>query len=108
MATSEADGSQTAVIDTEHTLATIATDGSFVLYVDTNAMVDGDVLELRAKVKVRSVGTTRTILLGTYQHAQTNESVKASIPVASINELVFTLKQTAGTGRAFPWEIVKL
>jgi len=108
MATSEADGSQTAVITTEHTLATISTDGSFVLYVDTNAMVDGDELELRAKVKIRSGGTTRTIMLGTFQHAQTNEPNKASIPIASINELVFTLKQTVGTGRAFPWEVVKL
>ena len=59
MATSEASGNQTAVVTTEHTLATIATDGTFVLSVDTSEMVLGDELELRAKVKVTSGGTTR-------------------------------------------------
>jgi len=107
MATSEASGTQVAVITTEHTLATIATDGTFVLYVDTNAMVLGDELELRAKTKVTSGGTTREFLIATYAHVQ-GQPIKASIPVASINECVFTLKQTTGTGRSFDWEVIKL
>ena len=107
MATSQDDDSQTAVIDTEHTLSTITADGTYVLYVDTNAMVLGDELELRVKTKVRSVGTTREMQVAYYAHVQ-GQPVKASIPVGSINEIVFTLKQTAGTGRAFPWEIVAL
>lgn len=107
MATSEASGTQVAVITTEHTLSTVATDGSFVLYVDTNAMVLGDELELRVKTKVTSGGTTREYLVANYAHVQ-GQPVKASIPIASINECVFTLKQTAGTGRSFPWEIVAL
>ena len=107
MATSEASGAQTAVITTEHTLATISTDGTFVLYVDTVNMVLGDELELRAKTKVKSDGTTREFLVATYAHVQ-GQPVKASIPVASINECVFTLKQTVGTGRVFNWEVVKL
>jgi len=107
MATSQADGSQTATINTEHTLATVTDAGSFVLYVDTNAMALGDVLELRVKYKVRSTGTTREMQVAYYAHVQ-GQPVKASIPVSSPNECVFTLKQTAGTGRAFPWEVVKL
>lgn len=107
MATSQADGSQTAVISTEHTLATVTADGTYVLYVDTNNMVNGDEVELRVKYKVRSTGTTREMQVAYYAHAQ-GQPVKASIPVASINECVFTLKQTAGTGRVFPWEIVAL
>lgn len=107
MATSEASGAQVATVTTEHTLATIATDGTFVLYVDTSVMVLGDELELRVKVKVKSDGTTREFLVATYVNVQ-GQPVKASIPVASINECVFTLKQTVGTSRTFNWEIIKL
>jgi hypothetical protein len=107
MATSNSNGSQTAVISTEHTLATITTSGSFVLGIDTNAMVLGDKLTLRVKAKVRSIGTTRLAYTANYAHVQ-GEQVKFSIPVPSTNEVVFTLLQTAGTGRAFPWEIWEL
>lgn len=107
MATSKASGSQTAVISTEHTLSTITDAGSYALYVDTANMVLGDELELRVKYKVTSAGTTREMQVAVYAHVQ-GQPVKASIPVSSINECVFTLKQTAGTGRAFDWEIVQL
>ena len=107
MASSINDNSQTAVIGTEHTLDTITTAGTYVLLVDTNAMVLIDELELRVKTKVRSVGTTRQAYIATYKHNQ-GSPVKISIPVTSINEILFTLKQISGTGRAFPWEIVRL
>ena len=107
MATSENNGSQTAVISTEHTLDTITTSGSFVLGVDANAMVLGDTLVLRVKEKVRSVGTTRLLYESTFSHVQGEPNI-VSIPTASTNEIVFTLEQTAGTGRAFPWEIWSL
>jgi hypothetical protein len=107
MTTSNSNGSQTAVISTEHTLGTITDGGSFVIGIDSNAMVLGDELVLRVKVKVRSVGTTRLAYEATYAHVQ-GEPVIVSIPVASTNEIVFTLEQTAGTGRAFPWEIWSL
>ena len=107
MPTSNNNGSQTAVISTEHTLDTITTDGTFVIGIDTNAMVLGDKLTLKVKLKVRSAGTTRLAYTANYAHVQ-GEQVKLSIPVASTNEIVFTLEQTAGTGRAFPWEIWEL
>ena len=107
MATSKASGTQVAVISTEHTLSTITDAGTYVLYVDTNAMVLGDELELRVKTKVTSGGTTREFLIAVYANPQ-GQPVKASIPVASINEAVFTLKQTAGTGRSFPFEVIEL
>ena len=107
MATSNSNGSQTAVITTEHTLATITTDGSFVIGIDASNMVLGDELIVRVKLKVRSTGTTRLAYEATYAHVQ-NEPVILSIPAASTNEIVFTLEQTAGTGRAFPWEIWEL
>ena len=106
MPTSQAEGSQTATINTEHTLSTVTDSGTFVLYVDTVNMANGDELELRVKYKVRATGTTREMQVAYYAHSQ-GQPVKPSIPVISTNECVFTLKQTAGTGRAFPWEIIK-
>ena len=107
MPTSQSSGSQTAVVTTEHTLDTISAAGTYVLYVDTANMVLADVLELRVKVKVTSTGTTEEFLIASYAHVQ-GQPIKASIPVASINECVFTLKQTAGTARVFDWEIYAL
>lgn len=107
MATSNSDGSQTATIDTEHTLATITAAGTYVLYVDLNALVNGDTVILKAKTKVRSVGTTRLLHEVVYANVQ-SEKIAMSLAIPSINEIVFTLEQTDGTGRAFPWEIVEL
>lgn len=99
-------GSQTAVISTEHTLATVTAPGVYVLVVDTNAMVNGDVLELRVKRKVRTGDTTRVAYYATYAHAQgADNNIKLSVPIPSPFEFVATLKQTAGTGRAFPWSV---
>jgi hypothetical protein len=106
MTTSVNDGSQTAT-GGEDTLDTITSAGSFVLMVDTVNMALGDKLTLRAKTKVRSVGTTRLAYTAIYAQVQ-GEPVKLSIPIASTNEIVFTLEQTAGTNRAYPWEIVSL
>ena len=100
MATSKANGSQTAVISTEHTLSTITDAGSYVLGVDLSNMVLGDKLTLRIKTKVRSVGTTRTTYTANYANVQSILNT-LSIPIASPNEFVATLEQTAGTGRAF-------
>ena len=107
MATSNSDGSQTATVTTEHTLATITDAGTYVLLVDTVNMELADKLVLRAKTKVRSTGTTRLAYEAKYEHVQ-SQLVKISIPIASVNEIVFTLEQTEGTGRAYPWEIVSL
>lgn len=107
MATSNSNGSQTAVISTEHTLATITTSGSFVIAIDANAMELGDVIKIKVKLKVRSVGTTRLAYEYVYANVQPTPVI-LSIPVASTNEIVFTLTQTEGTGRAFPWEIWEL
>ena len=66
MATSNSNGSQTAVISTEHALATITTSGTFVIGVDANAMVLSDKLTLRVKCKVRAIGTTRLAYEATF------------------------------------------
>ena len=110
MATDEATGSQTATIGTEHTLATVNTAGVFVLKVDTTNMVNGDALELRIKTKNDS-GEASAVLeyFATFENAQTEVQKPSLAVVLSVNDAAaFTLKQTAGTGRAFPWTVKKL
>lgn len=106
MATSNSNGSLTAT-GGEDNIQTITTSGSFVLTIDTNAMALGDEIVIRVKHKVRSVGTTRLYDEVVYAHNQ-DRQVKISIPAPSTNEVVFTLEQTAGTNRTYPWEILEL
>lgn len=98
-------GSQTATITTEHTLATVTDAGTYVLGVDTAAMLAGDVLELRIKTKMRTGGTSRLAYGPVRFDGVQAVPNKYSMPIPSEVEAVFTLKQTAGTGRAFPWSV---
>lgn len=110
MVAETSNGSQTAVIDTEHTLATITAAGVYVLRVDTSNMVVLDRLVLRAKTESR---TSETALLLLYESAFSDiqiEVLKDSPPVASpaSGQCRFTLEQTDGTGRVFEWSIIDL
>jgi hypothetical protein len=110
--TAQGTGTQTATITTEHTLLDIAVAGTFTLHVDKNAMAAGDVLELRVYQIVLTGGTRRVAYFARYTDAQSADDLIAiSVPIS--NELTdagalrFTLKQTAGTGRAYPWKCLK-
>ncbi len=110
---SAANGTQAATISTEHTLATISTPGSYILEVDTGNMVNADAVELRVYDKVLS---TSTITLGgvagqylmmPFCNKQADQ-VKKSIPFSCLYSSTLTLKQTAGTGRNFDWNIKQI
>lgn len=110
--TAQSSGTQTATVTTEHTLLDVAVAGVFTLHVDTVNMVAGDVLELRIYQIVLTGGTRRVVYLGSFSGVQpTDDVVKISIPIS--NELTdsgslrFTLKQTFGTSRNFPWKVLK-
>lgn len=106
--TSAASGTQSAVISTEHNLGSaITTAGVYVLVVDCNAMVGGDRLELRIKTKALSGGTQRLAYIAVYKNAQST-LIKYSVAVPVDTEIQCTLKQTAGTGRSFPWNLLSL
>lgn len=103
-------GSQTATINTEHTLATITTAQTLILAVDLANMVGGttpDILELRLYGKARSSDTERLIKCYSFLGLQV-ELLFESIPIVSPHHYKATLKQTQGTGRAFPWAIYNL
>ena len=106
--TVDASGTQTATINTEHVLDTPTTpNATFVLKVDTSAMVNGDVLELRVYDVVLASGAVVQEWKGTYSNIQVNGAKQS--PFVAINQAgaKFTLKQIAGTGRAFPWSVLK-
>lgn len=109
--TAASSGTQTATVTTEHTLLDVATAGVYTLHVDTVNMVAGDVVELRVYQIVLTGGTRRVAYLGSFYGAQpTDDLIKVSIPIG--NELTdsgslrFTLKQTFGTSRNFPWKVL--
>jgi hypothetical protein len=110
--TAHASGTQTTTVTTEHSLSTVTVTGSFQLYVDLAAMQDGDVVELRIKQKVLTGGTQRGGLAVGYYGAQpTDDLVKISVPVSNeisdAGSIEFTLLQTFGTSRNFPWKVLK-
>ncbi len=107
--TAKSSGTQSATISTEHTLLSTTDAGVYVMEVDTNAMASGDTLELRIKKKVLSGGTVRGGYVVTYSGAQSaDDIIKVSVPITTDVGADFTLKQTAGTGRSFPWKILAL
>lgn len=100
-----AEGSQVAVVNTEHTLATLATGKTYVLTVDMGNMVNGDEVEFRIKTKVRTGGTSQILDSGYYKNLQTKKNCRSDAVPADV-EMVATLKQVAGTARTWPWKIL--
>lgn len=113
--TAQGSGTQTAVISTEHTLIDVAVAGTFTLHVDLSVLASGDTLELRCYQIVLTGGTRRTAYFQNYMDAQggddTYPRIAISVPISNeltdAGSLRFTLKQTTGTGRAFPWKVLK-
>lgn len=107
--TIEASGTQTAVINTEHSLHTDSDAKTFVLLVDLNNLVAGEFVELRVKAMVLSGGTRRLMYYGCFTFQ--DEKIVASIPIPApghTDGVEFSLKQVTGVGRAFPWSVVSL
>jgi hypothetical protein len=104
--TVDASGSQTAVIGTEHILDSPTTNATYVFEVDTVNMALGDLVELRCYDMVDG-SNFRQIWKGTYQNIQINIA-KVCPPMAVTTQAKFTLKQTAGTGRVFPWSVRRI
>lgn len=108
-----ATGSQAATVTTEHTLNSPAVAGRFVLIVDTSVMQAGDVLELRTKQVVLTGGTLRVVSFAAFYGVQSADDTMKTLEAVD-NELVeasavsFTLKQTFGTSRTYPWKVLNL
>lgn len=101
----ESSGTQTAVIGTEHSLATPTVAHYRQLLVDVGALVGGEQVELRIKGSVLASGTVQVVLLQTFTGAVTDPHTQSDV-IALPEGGTFTLKQLNGTGRAFPWRIL--
>jgi hypothetical protein len=102
-------GSQTTVITTEHTLNTTTpntTAGVYQLFLDVANLAAGDTLEVRVIEKARTGDTARVVFMGTLTNAQGTDSAMYATPPLTLGVgWDITIKQTAGSVRAFPWSI---
>ena len=104
--TVDSSGSQTATINTEHVLASPTTVGTYVLSGDTVNLANGDLVEFRVYDMVDGTNY-REVWCFTFQHAQ-SQNGKVFPPLAVTTQAKFTLKQTAGSGRAIPWSLRRI
>lgn len=105
-------GTQSATVTTEHFLANVNEAGVYTFHVDLVNMVALDAVELRVYQMVLTGGTQRVAYLMTFQGAQPTDALIAiSVPISNeltdTNALRFSLKQTLGTSRDFPWKVLK-
>lgn len=101
-----ASGTQTATLTTEHTLndtTGAGTAGYYQLVVDTNALLVGEDLELLVYEPALAAGTLR-VVERIFLTGGLGDPLMKSAVHACTHGAKFTLKQTGGTGRAFPWE----
>ena len=110
--TAYASGSQVATVGTEHFLTSPNVGGTFTLHVDCNVLQAADAVELRVYSMVLTAGTTRVTYFARYDGVQpTDDMIKISVPISNeltdTNALRFSLKQTLGTSRTFPWKVLK-
>jgi hypothetical protein len=106
-------GSQSGThsIVSEMALLDIAVAGVYTLHVDTVNLASLDVVEFRCYQMILTGGTRRGAMFQSFSDAQpTDDLIKLFVPIA--NELTdtaalrFTLKQTRGTSRSFPWKVL--
>lgn len=110
--TAYASGSQAATVPTEHFLSSPNVAGTFTLHVDTSVMQAGDVLELRVYQMVLTGGTQRVAYYARYVGVQpADDLIKISVPISNeltdTNSLRFSLNQTKGTSRTYPWKVLR-
>lgn len=104
-------GSQTATIATEHTLnagGPETDDGLYLLRVDTAAMTNTDTTLLRLYEKVQSGAGTQRRLFQSTLHGPGIHKLYQSPAFILLHGWDWKLLQNAGTGRAYPWSIVKV
>lgn len=103
----DSSGTQTATIGTEHSLSTSTTNATFAFEVDMTALATSEVVELRVKGITLTGGATGLMWKGTYSAPLICVRVQ-SPPVPSDISITVTLKQVAGTGRSFPWKLLRV
>jgi hypothetical protein len=110
--TAQAVGTQVAVVGTEHFVSAVAVAGTYTFHVSTRNMLAGDALELRVYQIVLTGDAAEVVYMQSYTGALVvDDAVKVSVPISNeltdANALRFSLKQTAGVARSFPWKVLR-
>lgn len=100
-------GSGTHTFTLEHVLATDTNNATLAFEADTTALALGDLVEFGIYTVTLSGGAQGRLWKASFQHPQINPH-KAAPPVASDQSAMFTIKQLAGTARAFPWKVLRI
>jgi hypothetical protein len=103
----EASGTQTATPGTEHTLSSPSTAKTRALLVDVAALSGSETVTLKIKGAVLASGTVQVISTNTFPSGLADPHTQ-SVPVFMPQGGTFTLTQTGGTGRSYPWSIITL
>jgi hypothetical protein len=98
-------------VTTETFLSSPNVAGVYTFHIDTVNMVAGDVLVVRIYQIVLTGGTTRVAYIASYSGTQpADDLIKISVPIGNdltdTNSLRFSITQTFGTSRAFPWKVL--
>jgi hypothetical protein len=107
-----ANGTQVAVISTEHIVCTAVVAGVFSFHVDLSNMASGDSIVLRIYQKILTGDTPMVAYFQPFNDAQPVDGLIAvSVPIANelqeLDCLRFTLTQTAGTPKSFKWKVLR-
>jgi len=107
---SHAEGTQVAVVGTEHFLGTDpeATDGAFQFVVDVSGMVRGDLVEIRVYEAALSTDTaSQQVHVWPLRHAQTDKLFMSPV-LLLLHRWRFSIKQPGGVANTFKWSIRKV
>lgn len=112
MAISEAYAGSEAVTTTEWSLTTDTagpdtqtTDGVYQVFLDLNALADGDVFRFRAYEKVQSTDTQRAFFSQDLTGTQGTEDNWVSPSFILLHGWDFTLLKITGTDRTITWSV---
>jgi hypothetical protein len=101
-----------SVTSVEHILSDISAAGTYTLHVDKTNMASADQMELRLYQIILTGGTRRVAYVGSFNNAQPADDMIAiggpiSNELTDTGALRATLKQPFGTGRAYPWKVLR-
>jgi hypothetical protein len=101
-----------SIVSCESILSDIAAAATFQLVVDKNAMTSTEAIELRCYQIVLTGGTRRVADFAPFIGAPPVDDLIARVgpmgnDLTDAGSLRFSLRQYAGTARAFPWKVLK-
>jgi hypothetical protein len=111
-ATLFASGTQTiGSLNNEYFLGSVGVAGTYICVIDTSALSSSDILVMKLYYTVLSGGTPYTYTTYTIVGAQADPIfISDPLPtdLVQANTIRFSINQTGGTARSFPWKILQL